>query len=273
MTWIRKQTPDAKSCPRCGSVKALKEFRCRASPRYPGERVAYCKPCEQEYKRDWESRNREKEVNRRRAWRAAHREHVNKQLRRWRKKNRQKVRAQARCRYQRDPERQREHSRRYIRKHRAELRESGRKRYWANPQPERLRALQYNKKHPDRCRAALRRYRAAHAEEVRERTRSYFASNPDKRRAYSAKRKALKRGARLCDLTAQEWSNLLESFGNCCAYCGQRKPLTQDHLVPLSRGGGHTLVNIVPACQGCNNRKYTLTPLEWFIQQIKERAA
>jgi 5-methylcytosine-specific restriction endonuclease McrA len=41
-----------------------------------------------------------------------------------------------------------------------------------------------------------------------------------------------------------------------CQYCGQRSPiLTLDHVIPRSRGGGHTWENLVTACPSCNHRK------------------
>ena len=46
-------------------------------------------------------------------------------------------------------------------------------------------------------------------------------------------------------------------FGGGCAYCGvvTEEPLHQDHRTPLSKEGGYTLANIVPACAGCNSSK------------------
>jgi 5-methylcytosine-specific restriction endonuclease McrA len=39
-----------------------------------------------------------------------------------------------------------------------------------------------------------------------------------------------------------------------CAYCGHRAE-TVDHVVPRSRGGGHTWENCVASCRTCNHRK------------------
>src|SRR2546428_12861431 len=43
-----------------------------------------------------------------------------------------------------------------------------------------------------------------------------------------------------------------------CQYCGEKKgvaELTLDHILPRSRGGDNSPVNIVTACIMCNNRK------------------
>jgi 5-methylcytosine-specific restriction endonuclease McrA len=50
-----------------------------------------------------------------------------------------------------------------------------------------------------------------------------------------------------------------------CQYCGARKgvsELTIDHILPRSRGGDNSPVNIVTACVPCNNRKSNRTPDE-----------
>src|SRR5699024_8722483 len=50
----------------------------------------------------------------------------------------------------------------------------------------------------------------------------------------------------------------------CCAYCGRsvsKTPpceallATVDHVVPVSRGGPSSWLNLVSACNECNNRK------------------
>jgi 5-methylcytosine-specific restriction endonuclease McrA len=47
-----------------------------------------------------------------------------------------------------------------------------------------------------------------------------------------------------------------------CQYCGSGDDLTFDHLIPRSRGGQTTWINVVAACSPCNLRKGNLTPHE-----------
>ena len=50
-----------------------------------------------------------------------------------------------------------------------------------------------------------------------------------------------------------------------CAYCGQRfkeRDLQCEHIVPESRGGRWTWMNLVTACGVCNGRKADRTPEE-----------
>jgi len=67
-------------------------------------------------------------------------------------------------------------------------------------------------------------------------------------------------------LTPNEWHLILERYNRCCAYCGKPESevgtLAQDHVYPISRGGGYTALNIVPACKSCNSRKSAHTPAE-----------
>lgn len=82
----------------------------------------------------------------------------------------------------------------------------------------------------------------------------------------TAKGKAANRRARArhyqgnlspCTLTASEWENIVRVHGYRCYWCHQKvKSPTQDHVIPLSRGGHHVKENIVPACRPCNSRKH-----------------
>jgi HNH endonuclease len=50
-----------------------------------------------------------------------------------------------------------------------------------------------------------------------------------------------------------------------CGYCGgafSHMRLTRDHIVPYSRGGVDTWMNVVTACRGCNERKGSRLPEE-----------
>ena len=52
--------------------------------------------------------------------------------------------------------------------------------------------------------------------------------------------------------------NLFGRDLHMCAYCGRgfdSQLLTNDHIVPRSRGGAHSWMNCVTACKRCNNLK------------------
>ena len=144
----------------------------------------------------------------------------------------------------------------------------------------------YRERNPERIKAYDKTYHACHLAEHAARQRRYYhaadperkrirarekktgrASNPQKDKAYRAlhlearlannkKRRALKSSAPLCDLTAAQWRLIKDHYNHRCVYCHKTfKRLTQDHITPLSRGGSHTLSNIVPACLSCNAQK------------------
>lgn len=75
------------------------------------------------------------------------------------------------------------------------------------------------------------------------------------RKILSSNRRAEKRGVKVA-FTVEDWEYLLEFHGHSCAYCGElTDQLTQDHVIPLCKGGSHTKENIVPSCKPCNGRK------------------
>lgn len=60
--------------------------------------------------------------------------------------------------------------------------------------------------------------------------------------------------------TFGEWENLRKQYGNVCLMCGKSEPqikLTEDHIIPLSKGGSDFIENIQPLCLSCNVRKHT----------------
>ena len=59
--------------------------------------------------------------------------------------------------------------------------------------------------------------------------------------------------------------NLFRRDLSLCAYCGKPFPeskLSRDHVIPTSRGGKDTWMNVVTSCKGCNCAKDNMTPEE-----------
>jgi 5-methylcytosine-specific restriction endonuclease McrA len=62
--------------------------------------------------------------------------------------------------------------------------------------------------------------------------------------------------------TFGEWEHLKKQYGYICPMCGKNEPdikLTEDHIIPLSKGGSDNIENIQPLCVACNTRKHTKT--------------
>ena len=62
--------------------------------------------------------------------------------------------------------------------------------------------------------------------------------------------------------TPERLALLLERFGGKCAYCGAPHE-HWDHVVPISRGGEHSIRNLLPSCAPCNLSKGAKTIEEW----------
>ena len=52
-------------------------------------------------------------------------------------------------------------------------------------------------------------------------------------------------------------------YGCLCKYCGVRAD-SHDHIIPLSRGGAHSLDNLQLVCWSCNRAKWTMTEDEFL---------
>lgn len=58
---------------------------------------------------------------------------------------------------------------------------------------------------------------------------------------------------------------------NLCMYCGKAfadRDLSCDHILPTSRGGRNTWVNVVAACKRCNHYKQNRTPEEAGLELL-----
>lgn len=99
-------------------------------------------------------------------------------------------------------------------------------------------------------------YRARHRAELSAKQTAYIKANPEVKHRAQVKRRALKWQTEICDFTLAQWRALKDLYDHRCAYCGETfERLTMDHVIALSKGGNHTLRNIVPACRSCNSSK------------------
>lgn len=142
-------------------------------------------------------------------------------------------------------------------KHREVTREWARKKRsdpeWRKAKNERL--AQWREANPDKEQA--RAYRQYHANPAlcQQRTRQWYRQHPEVAACESRARRARKAQSS-GTVSVTEWTAICASYAFRCVYCGKKsKELTQDHVIPLSKGGLHTADNVVPACRPCNSGK------------------
>jgi len=94
----------------------------------------------------------------------------------------------------------------------------------------------------------------------------------EQRRLANRRRRARLRSAS-GEISQRDWRRVVHIYRERCAYCESPAPLTMDHVIPLSRGGTHSIGNIVPACRSCNASKKHLLLADWRRRILPGRPA
>ena len=92
-----------------------------------------------------------------------------------------------------------------------------------------------------------------------ESAKKWNKSHKPERTLAMAKRRALKKQNGVFSVTAKEIKKIQNMN---CLYCGLLGGQV-DHVIPLTRGGTHSIGNLVPACRSCNASKNDKTITEW----------
>ena len=111
----------------------------------------------------------------------------------------------------------------------------------ANKESRAASSAAYRIRHPDRAHAWARENPEKHNE---------------KRRKYRARK--VNNGVKLVIDT-----EIATIAAMSCTACGIAGPSEVDHIIPLARGGSHTIGNLMPLCKSCNSSKRDLLYIEW----------
>ena len=90
------------------------------------------------------------------------------------------------------------------------------------------------------------------------------ARNREKMLVMAAKMRARRKATPGTGATLSEWREICASFGGCCGICLRPAKLTMDHFRPISRGGEHSVDNLVPLCAKCNGSKGAKLIFGWL---------
>jgi 5-methylcytosine-specific restriction endonuclease McrA len=147
---------------------------------------------------------------------------------------------------------------------------------WRNENRERIKFLskKYRKEHPERVKECKNIWNRLHPEKARISAKKWQKANPQRRKIISnrynqkhpeAGRRSAKKYRRIKfnaegSHTQGEWELLKKQYGYICPRCKRQEPfmgqyrlyLTEDHIIPISKGGTDNIENIQPLCHSCN---------------------
>lgn len=135
-----------------------------------------------------------------------------------------------------------------------------------NPELARQKEKELRQANPSAHRTRHKKWRDAHLNQERERLRVLQKEKPEIFLAQKQKRRARKIGTGGF-VSHRELVNLRESYLNKCAYCNNSFECF-DHVTPLSRGGKHSIENLVPACTTCNSSKHAKSLLRFLMERV-----
>jgi len=257
-----------KKCRKCGEEKPLTSeyFRIRKENRdgFSGK----CKGCISEEKKEWDNKNKEHVLGYAKTHREDNKEYYSDYNKQYYQNNKEHLQQYAKG--------HRDKNIQYYKKYDKDY-------YIKNREKKLLYQLQYYKENPDynkqyyqnnkeRISEYSQIYYKNNRELIRRRCRKWDKANPDKVRKHTHMYRARKNKLPHT-LTIEQWGEIKKHFNGECAYCGVNEEthlkifgsqLHQEHFIPLTKGGGYTHNNIIPACKSCNSSKQSKDFFEWY---------
>ncbi len=118
---------------------------------------------------------------------------------------------------------------------------------------------QRNKTYRENNKEYYTNYRLRHKDKRKDYDTQYRKNNQKRRTFWNSQRRINKKKVGGFH-TLGEWETLKAQYDWTCPSCGLQEPhihLTEDHIIPISKGGSNNIENIQPLCRSCNSKKGT----------------
>lgn len=138
----------------------------------------------------------------------------------------------------------------------------------------------WREENPEKCKHYHKEYAEKYSEKERERhrikskniprekqlerERRYGSKYPEKIREKQHRRRVRKRNNGEFLILKKELRKILSMP---CQNCGVKENITLDHIIPISRGGRHSVGNLQALCRACNASKRNKLQIEWRAYQ------
>lgn len=155
----------------------------------------------------------------------------------------------------------------YYEANKEKIREYHAKHYRKNFKKIQKKNKQYYEENKEQIIARNKIYETNNIDKVRKWKKKWRDTNPEKVALISQKRRADKLNTKN-SLTLEQWEQCLEFFNYKDAYTGlPMNVISQDHIIPISKGGPYIRENIVPCEININCSKQDSDMEEWFRKQ------
>lgn len=228
----------AKTCNKCSTEKNIEDFS--NNKRSKDGKNSWCKACFSQYRKE----NAKKFAERDRLYYENNKEEILKRMSIYREENKDKVKEQKRIEYENNREKYLLRRKTYYRENRAEI----------------LKEMKlYQKENRERIAEYKRNYSIKNRHILAKKARVYAKNNAESFRERNARRKALLRQNKVGEV---DYEKILKRDGLFCYLCGSDiddGDYHMDHVIPLSRGGSHSMENIKVTHARCNLIKHNKT--------------
>jgi 5-methylcytosine-specific restriction endonuclease McrA len=128
------------------------------------------------------------------------------------------------------------------------------------------RKKKYQEEHRDIANLSSIKYRENNKDKVRERTNSWRSRNPEMAKLQVNRRRSLRYDNESFRLTGSDIKRAFNMQIGRCFWCDKKlQNYHVDHIIPIGRGGRHSIGNIVISCPSCNSIKSNKLPVEFKI--------
>jgi 5-methylcytosine-specific restriction endonuclease McrA len=226
---VKEVKMENKTCKKCNQTKPIERFQ--------GER-SVCRDCRNLAQKKYRQRNKDHIRQKNLEYQRAHKENKKVYSERWYLKHIDEIKIKSKKNW------------RAFKEIRTQEQINKKRDYmlkWREDNAEWI--IEYNKKNH-------RKYYLNNKKKITEKSKLWVKTEKGK---IASRARALRRSHFLTgnynNFTLSQWEEIKQRQNFRCAHCGEIKPLTKDHIIPLSKGGSHTADNIQGLCQRCNSSK------------------
>ena len=199
---------------------------------------------------------------------AKNKEYISKRRKEHYIKNKEHILQQHKEYYVEHKDERSQYSKEYHVEHKEQIAKRKNENYIKNKEHISQHGKEYRAEHKDERSQYNKEYYIKHKENFSQRAKEYYKTESGHAICVCCKQKreAIKKSLP-ATLTATQWEQIKLYFNNRCAYCGEERPLQQEHFIALTKKGEYSQNNIIPACKSCNSSKNNSSFFTWFPQQ------